>query len=318
MEYLVGTGGWAYYYEAPRSERLRAYSKQFPVVEVNSTFYEFPSLEAVKRWREQVDATFVFVVKCHRSVTHNNPLQLNEDNRRAMERMQAICEELHAPLLVLQTPPSLTPSQETLKLASAFLASYPDIRFAWEPRGPAWSTPKARKALARICAETDTIHVTDLSTTSPAAPADVIYTRLFGPGTTYYTRHQFTDDELRQIRDAAQKSGASRAFLIFHNPRMYQDARRFQLLVETGTLPPVTQQVDGAAALEVLGRRALDSFPITRSQLIRRHGWKLIQTSTGHQVSLASLLKESSKQRFETPQELANEVDNLLHTHSTS
>jgi len=318
VEYLVGTGGWAYYYEAPRSERLNTYSKHFPVVEVNSTFYELPNPQAVKRWRRQVNNSFIFIVKCHRSVTHDHPFQLTEDNQKVMERMEEICEKLRAPLLVLQTPPSLTPTKETLERASTFLSSYPNIRFAWEPRGPAWSTTQAKKAIASICTNTGTVHVTDLSKGHPAAISDILYTRLFGPGASYYSRHQFTDEELRQIYAAVQKSGAKRAYLIFHNPRMYQDASRFQLLLKTGTLPPVTEQVDGAAALEVLGRRALSSFPLTRSQLIRRHGWKLIHTSSGTQVALASLLKRSSKQRFESPQELADEVNQLLKVESQS
>ena len=42
-EYLVGTGGWAYF-TVPNKQSLKAYSEIFNFVEVNYTFYEYPQL----------------------------------------------------------------------------------------------------------------------------------------------------------------------------------------------------------------------------------------------------------------------------------
>jgi len=57
--YLVGTGGWAYF-QVPRLKPLAAYSKVFNFVEVNSTFYQIPSLSEVENWRKLVPSDFSF------------------------------------------------------------------------------------------------------------------------------------------------------------------------------------------------------------------------------------------------------------------
>ena len=40
-DYLVGTGGWAYF-KVSGKPKLKAYSEVFNFVEVNYTFYEYP------------------------------------------------------------------------------------------------------------------------------------------------------------------------------------------------------------------------------------------------------------------------------------
>jgi uncharacterized protein YecE (DUF72 family) len=47
INYLVGTGGWAYF-QVPGKPSLKAYSEVFNFVEVNSTFYEYPSQRTVE------------------------------------------------------------------------------------------------------------------------------------------------------------------------------------------------------------------------------------------------------------------------------
>jgi uncharacterized protein YecE (DUF72 family) len=50
-QYLIGTGGWAYF-NAPDRSSLEAYSKVFNFVEVNCTFYEYPEIGRVEHWRK--------------------------------------------------------------------------------------------------------------------------------------------------------------------------------------------------------------------------------------------------------------------------
>jgi uncharacterized protein YecE (DUF72 family) len=69
MEFLVGAGGWAYF-QLPNKHPLRAYSELFSFVEVNSTFYDYPSIRAVEGWRRMVPADFIFSVRCHQDLTH--------------------------------------------------------------------------------------------------------------------------------------------------------------------------------------------------------------------------------------------------------
>jgi uncharacterized protein YecE (DUF72 family) len=49
-DYLIGTGGWAYF-NVPGKPSLKAYSEVFNFAEVNYTFYEYPETLTVERAR---------------------------------------------------------------------------------------------------------------------------------------------------------------------------------------------------------------------------------------------------------------------------
>jgi uncharacterized protein YecE (DUF72 family) len=307
VDYYVGAGGWGYF--GLGGDRLAAYARRFRFVEVNATFYKVPQLSAVKRWRRQVKDDFIFTVKCNRSVTHGMPFILNEKNRAVMQAMEQICDTLKAPFLVLQTPANLVPSHDALDRIEAFFEAHSGLQFAWEARGDAWLTASVKERVAQLGAKRGVILVSDLSRSSPIVTNRTLYSRLFGTS-SFYNRHQFDDGELRTIRDAAESSGADRAFLVFHTVRMYGDAQRFDELRREGVLPPVTEGVDGAGALETIGTQAV--FPLTRARLQREYGWRLFQLSKGGQLRLSQILAHTTADRFQTATELRKEIDRLL------
>ncbi len=79
-EILIGTTSWAdkslidsarfYPREATSAEaRLRYYAKQFPLVEVDSTYYALPAERTAQLWAERTPPNFVFDVKAFRIFT---------------------------------------------------------------------------------------------------------------------------------------------------------------------------------------------------------------------------------------------------------
>ena len=86
-EILVGTASWTestliksgrfYPPDAKTPEqRLRYYASQFPIVEVNSSFYALPSFKNSVAWAERTPEDFVFDVKLFRAFTmHHTPLK---------------------------------------------------------------------------------------------------------------------------------------------------------------------------------------------------------------------------------------------------
>lgn len=84
---LVGTAGWAdptliksgrfYPREAKTpEERLRFYASQFPLVELDSTFYGIPPIDNAFAWVQRTPADFLFDVKAFRLLTlHQTPLK---------------------------------------------------------------------------------------------------------------------------------------------------------------------------------------------------------------------------------------------------
>src|SRR3954462_6769335 len=78
-EILVGTASWTdktllasgwYPPEVKSAEdRLRFYAEQFPLVEVDSTYYFPPSEDNSRRWAERTPPEFVFDVKAYSLLT---------------------------------------------------------------------------------------------------------------------------------------------------------------------------------------------------------------------------------------------------------
>jgi uncharacterized protein YecE (DUF72 family) len=77
---LVGTASWSdkslvdsgkFYPADARSaeDRLRYYAAQFPMVEVDSSYYAIPAPETAQLWAERTPAGFVFNIKAFRALT---------------------------------------------------------------------------------------------------------------------------------------------------------------------------------------------------------------------------------------------------------
>ena len=80
----VGTSGFFFrgwvgpFYPAgmPSSDFLEYYARQFPVVEVNSTYYGIPKPRVLANMARRTPQGFRFVVKLHKSMTHEPKLDL--------------------------------------------------------------------------------------------------------------------------------------------------------------------------------------------------------------------------------------------------
>jgi uncharacterized protein YecE (DUF72 family) len=218
-EYLIGTGGWSYFHILELNP-LVAYAKAFNFVEVNSTFYQIPSMSEVERWRRLVPAEFRFSVRAHRSITYMNKLEPVQESFEVFKKMKHICSILGAEILHLQIQ---GPVGELAKNLSSFLAStdYGKLRIALEVRGLEQS--KLPHSLLKTMQEHSLIHSVDLSKGEmPAYESDTLYTRLFGKGK--HNIYQPTDDELVEIDNKASGTKSERVVMSFHFVRMYKDA----------------------------------------------------------------------------------------------
>ena len=94
---LVGTSSWTdktliesgKFYPATAKtpeDRLRYYASQFPIVEIDSSYYGLPSEENAVRWVERTPPGFVFNIKTYRLFTrHQTPLvSLPQDFRETL------------------------------------------------------------------------------------------------------------------------------------------------------------------------------------------------------------------------------------------
>ena len=302
-EYLIGTGGWSYF-KIPNKPALQAYSEHFNFVEVNYTFYEYPSTRMVERWRRTVPNDFTFTVRCNQDLTHRIGLIPIDNAYEVFGRMIFLCRILDARFLHLLTPASYILNDDKINQAKDFFSTInlKGVRLAWEVRSSI--TPK----LVNLMQDFKIVHSVDLSKEEPAYKSDVIYTRLLGKGK--HNVYQFTDEELGEINQKIQGAEAKVAIMSYHGVRMNTDALRFKKFKETGRFPPVTAYTGIDSAKAVLEEDA--KFPSTKAELVKHQGWKVIDLTMDKRVHLSEVLSRLPEKTYNGLQEIVKELEVLL------
>lgn len=189
----IGTCAWSYedwkgvFYPAglPQNLWLEYYSRYFPAVEVDSTFYHSPSPKAVAGWLERTPENFIFSCKMPRHITHDLRLRDCEEPVRAfLETLGPLRPKLGCILIQLHN--SFVPKRDE-KALRQFLHLLPSrFRFAIEFRHADWHLPRIVHYLQDhgICwAWTDTSRVNEQNR-GPFEPlpqtAAFLYLRLMG------------------------------------------------------------------------------------------------------------------------------------------
>ena len=227
------------------SMAMRDYPGRFPVVEVQSTFYEPPGDKAMLKWKSATGPSLEYTMKVWQLVTHaaNSPTyrrmkrKLDAADAPGLFRDSAAVEEgwrrsvecanlLSATAMLFQCPASFGPNADNIVNMRRFFARIdrPAARLLWEPRGPHWVAERERART--LCGELGLVHVIDPFVTEPASDDD-IYWRLHGIGNA---RHSYTDAELARLHrmlDQARRGTRAPAYVMFNNLPRIGDARRF-------------------------------------------------------------------------------------------
>src|SRR5215510_2128118 len=142
--FYLGTSGWAhrdwigvlYAHDLPPPEYLPTYARQFNTVEIESTFFDIPTRQAVQSWQRRTPDEFVFSPCLPRHITHQQRLR---DTQTLLEDFLGTISELRdklGPILVQLPEDFRSIEQEWLE---AFLAILPSqVQFAVEFRHGSW------------------------------------------------------------------------------------------------------------------------------------------------------------------------------------
>jgi uncharacterized protein YecE (DUF72 family) len=302
-DYLVGTGGWAYF-KVPGMPSLKAYSEAFNFVEVNYTFYEYPDTRMVDHWRKTVPSDFTFAVRCHQDLTHRIGLKPVDEAYEALGRMVFYCGILEAPFLVLETPARYVMNREAVYRARDFLSSanLRGVRLVWEVRAPVTA------AVINLMRDFNAVQCVDLSRETPSVESDNVYSRLFGKGKNNIW--QFTDDELLAVDKEIESISPRIAALSYHGVRMNTDAARYMQYKGTGKFIPVTAFTGVDSARAVLAEDA--QFPMSKSELIEKQGWKVIDLTVDKRVHLSELLAKIPEKTYNGIDEVADALEAFI------
>lgn len=248
----VGTSGWVYKQWAgnfypkgwPKKDEFSFYTRHFPTVEINATFYRLPSLKMVRGWRERSPDDFVFAVKGSRYLTHIR--RLNDTGpglRKYFSRLKPLAERT-GPIL-WQLPPNFQKTDENFHRLERFLTKLPkQFRHAVEFRHPSWMDEQSFELLRKH-------HAANVWLSSMRMPADYtvtsdfVYLRFHGlQGGAY---HDYTDDELkpwaRELARAALRGIPS--YVYFNNDlntRAPLNAASLMTMLAEFSVPPKSEQ----------------------------------------------------------------------------
>jgi len=283
---------------------MKRYFENYKLVELNSTFYEYPKLETVEGWREKAPEDFEFTVKAHQDISHKAKMRLDETSIQAFEKMKQICKILNAKILLIQTPGSFRPDK--LGEAEKFFTNInrEDLTLVWETRGPEWEKPEVVEKLSQVLSRLNVVHVTDPFRVLPAYTSQIAYFRLHGLGKELYY-YQYTDEELRRLGETAKKfeDESKTVYVLFNNLSMFEDGLRFMQYLSSGKFPKITGTVGLESIKSVIAKTR---YPAPKSMLVKKVGWRLVEIEEGRQVRLAELLTELPSKTYKNAEELLN------------
>jgi len=138
---LIGTAGWIFpewkgtFYPYHEKRLLGYYSKVFPFVEVNTTFYAIPNKDTILSWKEQSSPDFVFSVKMINQITHWSTSLSEEEQEKTLsnffKRVGLLEDKLGA--VLLQFPPSFKNNKKNFLFLQKVLnkiISFSKIKFS--------------------------------------------------------------------------------------------------------------------------------------------------------------------------------------------
>jgi uncharacterized protein YecE (DUF72 family) len=216
----VGCSGWFYWKwrglfyptDLPTSDWFGRYSQCFDTVEINASFYSWPTVANVEAWRRQPGRReFVYTIKVCELITH---IKKFKGTKTLVKDFGMIADILGDRMgcFLFQLPPSYRYTRA--RLNSILSQLDPTRRNVVEFRHASWWNDAVYTAFR----ESGTIFC---SCSGPRLPdelvrtADEVYLRLHGPDRWY--RHNYSNDELSKWRDRIIASGAKRAWVYFNN-----------------------------------------------------------------------------------------------------
>ncbi|MEM1524598.1 MAG: DUF72 domain-containing protein [Nitrososphaerales archaeon] len=200
----LGTSGWSYkdwvnvFYPSEQDVKLSYYSQFFNTVEIDSTFYSYPSKGMVYGWLRATRNDFIFSAKLPKIITHKKILNIDKGVKQDLEHFLDLMMPLYksgklGPLLI-QLPPKF---ERDYKVLEDFLQILPsEFKFACEFRHQSWWANGTWSLLEKY-------GVANVILDGPHLPPDPIVTTNFavirwhGRGKKPWYNYRYKIDELK-------------------------------------------------------------------------------------------------------------------------
>jgi len=202
----LGTSGWSYkewvgpFYEDER-KMFSYYVRFFNTVEINSTFYRYPSRSTIYGLNRVSPPGFIFSAKLPKLITHEKKLDPKENIKKELMRFLELLEPLSASgklgCILIQLPPKFTYDRDFEKLGK-FLEMIPDgYEFAVEFRNSSWMKEETWRMLREH-------NVAYCVVDEPSLPPEVhvtanfAYFRWHGRSRRPWYNYHYSEEELKE------------------------------------------------------------------------------------------------------------------------
>lgn len=224
MKKYIGCSGFHYedwqkkFYpeDLPSEKWLEYYADRFNTVEINNTFYNMPTTDDLKKWRDQTPDGFKFTVKGNRFFTHMKKLNMDSDFTVSLSKFQDTVHTLNSKLgcILWQLPGNL--HKDVKKLDSFSEALDMSINHVFEFRHESWFTKKIFNLLEDNELAYCILSAPEGLPDKVKATAKTAYARFHGK-TEWYDYH-YDDDELKNWKERLDNlEGVDELYVYFNN-----------------------------------------------------------------------------------------------------
>jgi uncharacterized protein YecE (DUF72 family) len=274
----VGTSGYSYaewaeagfYPPGTRSaDMLTVYAQNFPITELNFTWYQMPKAHVLERMHRQAPPGFRFAAKLTRTLTHEiDPGQWRGQAARYRDGIAPLLQARKLAAILLQFPPSFVRAAQNRRYLAALLDELDGLPLAVEFRHASWATDRVFVELERRRTTLVAVDEPDLPGLFPRLdivtnPA-LFYIRFHGRNAKGWRSgnmqkqfdYDYGDAQLRQwadVRIAKMANQAAAGVMFFNNHVRAQAprnaARLIHILIERRLM-----NVGGGRSSEVQGQ----------------------------------------------------------------
>jgi uncharacterized protein YecE (DUF72 family) len=212
----IGTSGYTYSWNKGTTNKFRWYVDQgFNSVEINGSFYRFPTENWVNNWNANSQRGFDFSIKVHRAITHysrlgDKAIQLWNRFKRPLKPI-----EERISYWLFQMPSTFTYNMENIEKIKNFENKAKlGNRAVLEFRDASWWSKAALK-------EINETGVAFCSVSAPSLPGKIVtinqttYYRLHG--ITKWYNHVYSDGELDKILTKIKRERGKRKAIYLNN-----------------------------------------------------------------------------------------------------